>query len=252
MLRLSRCYRLNDVNELGNIHTLMLSRYNNLEDISKLNNNYQIELSSCPRISNYEALTKSVIVKLDDQNSVDMPVFLLTRKLEISKCRKVKSRSGLKFTVKVLTLNGPYKSMFRGNTFESCVSVEISDCQSCLDLEIFHRTRSLALNFCDKISSLAGLRKLKLEYVAIRHCRNITDFSPLCVVPHVCLSLHSNEYTQRLGISQALTFTSFQGLQDVKTLEIHNVMSNQLYLTPLLLGNNETLIISNFKRARKS
>jgi hypothetical protein len=164
--------------------------------------------------------------------------------LFFSKCRKVKSRSGLKFTVKVLTLNGPYKSMFRGNTFESCVSVEISDCQSCLDLEIFHRTRSLALNFCDKISSLAGLRKLKLEYVAIRHCRNITDFSPLCVVPHVCLSLHSNEYTQRLGISQALTFTSFQGLQDVKTLEIHNVMSNQLYLTPLLLGNNETLIIS--------
>jgi hypothetical protein len=63
--------RLNDVNELGNIHTLILTRCYNLEDI----NNYQIELSSCPRISNYEALTKSVIVKLDDQNSVDMPVF---------------------------------------------------------------------------------------------------------------------------------------------------------------------------------
>jgi hypothetical protein len=158
----------------------------------------------------------------------------------------VKNLTGHQFAVKVLSLTSPCRSVIRGNTFQSCVSVEISYCTKSFDLEIFNCVRSLTLNDCDQIISLAALRdrEITLEYVAVRSCGNITDFRPLCAVPHVVICLHLNQYTQSLGISQAILFCSFQGLQDVRTLEIRNLMNDQVDLTPLLLGNNKTLILS--------
>jgi hypothetical protein len=55
-LNLSRCYKITDVSELGNVHTLFLIDCDNITDISALGNVHTLNLYNCNKITDISAL----------------------------------------------------------------------------------------------------------------------------------------------------------------------------------------------------
>jgi hypothetical protein len=226
-LELLNCYGLDDVSELGNIRILLLTNCFQLQNISPLTNNYHIELHSCSGIVKYDSLGNSVVVHLSKQKRVILSVFRLARLLEVKNCKLLKKACRLNTTsLRCLHVHDPPLFFFAQNNdnFRSCQKVNIANCQSTFDLKLFTTVKSLTIQCCDLLTSLSDLSNTnhvhQLEYAEIKSCKNIVDFTPLGRFPHVVISLAYDCLYEWAKVLQGFRFASFQGLQDVKTLEI--------------------------------
>jgi hypothetical protein len=240
-LELSSCWQLTDVSQLGNIRVLLIKESHQLKDIRSLTNNFHIGLFSCSKIENYDSLSNSAIIQLSDQNNVEPGVFRKVRQLDLTNCKFTKSCRFNSESVRFLLVKDPPVDFFQQNVFHRCRAVVVSQYKRKLDLTIFKNVNSLTLQYCKKLTSLSSLVGNNHTELTIRYCEKITDFSPFAEIPHVIIELHFS-YNRKL-VTQSTQFTTFEGLQNIRTLEIGNMIRDQVDFTPLFAGENEKLVI---------
>jgi hypothetical protein len=240
-LELSSCWQLIDVSQLGNIRVLLIKESHQLKDIRNLTNNNRIGFFSCTRIKNYDSLSKAAIIQLTDQNNVEPAVFRQVRQLDLINCRFTKNCRFNSESVRFLRVKDPPVDFFQQNDFHRCRAVVVSQYKRKLDLTIFKNVNSLTLQYCMKLTSLSRLVGNNHTELTIRYCEKITGFSPLAQIPHVIIELHLS-YNRKL-VTQSTQFTTFEGLQNIRTLEIGNMMRDEVDFTPLFAGENEKLVI---------
>jgi hypothetical protein len=246
-LELSKCCQLTDVSQLGNIRVLLIKESRQLKDIRNLTNNSHVGLFSCTRIENYDFLSNSAIVPLSDQNNVEPAVFRKARQLDLINCRFTNNCRFNSESVRFLLVENPPVDFFQQNVFHRCRTVVVSQYKRKLDLTIFKNVNSLTLQCCpSKKLTLAGLANNNHSQVTIQRCKQISDFSPLAQIPHVVIDLYVSD--NRKLVTQSTQFKTFQGLQNIRTLEIGNMTSDEVDFTPLFSGENEKLVIFGARR----
>jgi hypothetical protein len=127
-LKLSNCYGLDDVSELGNIRVLLFKNCIQLQNISQLSNNYHIQLSSCSAIVQYDSLVNSVVVRLSNQKKAILSVFRSARILEVKNCILLKKACRLNTTsLKSLQIFEPSLYFFpqNSNNFQQVQKVTV-------------------------------------------------------------------------------------------------------------------------------
>jgi hypothetical protein len=226
------CCPLTTLAGLKDVRTLILHWCLNLVDISSLTNIYEINIRCCDKIKNYDSLRYWKVIYLGDQSWVDVGRFSSVRKLSVDTCLRVKNFKFKADTVKFLSLISPKSHFFTRNRFDCCERVEIHCCFYELDLTVFLNIKALVLSHCEKVTSLSALSGGMSKFVRLSCCQNVGDFSGISHVSHVEIEhINANPVTipavvaiKRLKIFKCYAWKSFEGLQNIPTLEIATVL----------------------------
>jgi hypothetical protein len=207
-LTLNHCDRLSDLSPLRNARSLSVCNCRAVTTVNGLGNIHNLTIEGCHGLTDIRGLTNNY-------------------RLTILSCGNIQKQSGFGKVICLTTNLTSWLSEKRDLSEMKCLTLYHSDLSGSFKLSLFTNLSSLTLQFCDELTSLEGLEKVKrieilaadslidisclgkktLQFVSLTSCKSIANFRPL-------------DYIQVVHISNCMKFVNGSEVQNVPFLKI--------------------------------